>query len=88
MKPFLAEVRTIPRYVAALAVDPRRIDEFEKIGRALLAVDRLANDDPAIIDIFDKIQDVIGRTGLSLKERLLEVGKLLMQVRDDTIKFG
>jgi hypothetical protein len=42
----------------------------------------MANNDPAIIDIFDKIQDVIGRIDLSMKAKLLEVGRLLTQVRD------
>jgi hypothetical protein len=83
---FLAEVRNMPGFVAAVAKDPERIQEIEGIECALLAVDRLANDDPAIIDIFDKIQDVIGRADLSLKQRLLEVGRLLTLVRD-TIKF-
>jgi hypothetical protein len=50
--------------------------------RAPAAVDRLANEDPVILEIFDKVQAVIGRADLKLKHRLLEVARLLTQVRD------
>jgi hypothetical protein len=79
---FLTEVRNQPAIIAAVAKDHERIREIDAIGRALFAVDRLANEDPAILDILDKIQAVVGRDDLSIKERLLEVGKLLVQVRD------
>jgi hypothetical protein len=45
--------------------------------RAPAAVDRLANEDPVILEIFDKVQAVIGRADLKLKHRLLEVARLL-----------
>jgi hypothetical protein len=79
---FLSEVLNMPGFVAASAANPKWIGELEGIERALLAVDRLANDDPAMIDLFDKIQDVIGRSDISTKAKLLEVAKILVQVRD------
>jgi hypothetical protein len=36
---------------------------------------------PEMIEAFDRIQAVIGRYSLSIKQRLLEVGKLLTEVR-------
>jgi hypothetical protein len=45
-------------------------------------LDRQADDDPRMIEAIDKIQGVVGRRDLSIKQRLLEVGKLLVQVRD------
>jgi hypothetical protein len=36
-----------------------------------------------MIEAIDKIVAVVGRSDLSLKARLLEVGKLLVQIRDD-----
>jgi hypothetical protein len=79
---FLTEVRNMPGFVKACVADPKRAADIGGIERALLAVDRLANDDPAMIDFFDKIQDVIGRSDISTKAKLLEVGKFLAQVRD------
>jgi hypothetical protein len=86
LETFLTEIRTMPGFVAAVAKDPGRIREIDGIERALLAVDRLANDEPAVIDISDEIQATIGRADLSMKAKLLEVGRLLGQARDH-IKF-
>jgi hypothetical protein len=83
---FLIEVRNMPGFVAASATDPKWIEQLAGIDRGLNAVDRQADNDPAMLDVLDKIQDAIGRAGLSLKERLLEVGKLLNEARD-TIKI-
>ena len=78
---FLIEVRTAPGFVDAAASDSKWFAELEKIERALKAVDRLADNDPTVIDILDSIQDVVGRTDLSVKARLIEVGKLLVLAR-------
>jgi hypothetical protein len=79
---FIAEIRTRPAFVAAAASDSKFSDHLDNIERGLNAVDQKADSDPETIEIFDKIQDVIGRSDLPLKQRLLEVGKLLVQVRD------
>jgi hypothetical protein len=78
---FLSDLRTAPGFVAAAASDPKCLAELERVERGLSAVDRLANNDPAIVDIFDRIQAVAGNSNLSLKERLLAVGKLLAEVQ-------
>jgi hypothetical protein len=79
---FIAEVRTSPEFVAASAADSQYPDHLDNIACGLSEVDRQADSDPKMIAIFDNIQDVIVRNDLSLKQRLLELGKLLTQVRD------
>jgi hypothetical protein len=79
---FIAEIRAQSAFVAAAASDSKFSDHLDNIERGLNFVDRQADNDPATIEIFDKIHDVIGRNDLSLKQRLLELGKLLVQARD------
>jgi hypothetical protein len=83
---FITEVRSWPPLVAAAATDPKWLSEFEAMERGLNAIDRLADSSPAVIDIWDEIQEVIGRNDLSMKKRLLEVVRLATQARD-TIKI-
>ena len=79
---FIAEIRTRSTFADAAASDPKWFEHLDNIERGLNAVDRKADGDPATIEVFDRIVIVIGRNDLSLKQRLLEVGKLLTQVRD------
>jgi hypothetical protein len=72
----------MPGFVAASASDTKWLAAFEKMERGLTAADRLAANDPTMLDVLDKIQGVIGRADLTLKDRLLELVKLLTQVRD------
>jgi hypothetical protein len=77
----ISEVRNMPGFVKASATDPERLEQFEAMGRALHAVDRKADDDPRMIEIVDKIQSVVGRTDLPIKQRLLEVETRLQSCR-------
>jgi hypothetical protein len=79
---FLAEIRAMPKFATAAATDSKWGDHLDNIERGINAIDRQADDDPATIEIFDKMQNVVGRSDLSLKERLLEVGKFLVLFRD------
>ena len=79
---FLNEVRNMPGFVAASATEPKWIAEMDGLERALNAIERKADDDPQMIEILDKIQAVVGRADLPIKERLLTVGKLLTEARD------
>jgi hypothetical protein len=79
---FLDEIRGSPKFAAAAATDPKWIEQVDAIERGLNAVDRVANEDPAILEIFDEIQTAISRADLSLKQRLLEVVRLITEVRD------
>jgi hypothetical protein len=79
---FIAEIRSRPEFVTAAASDTRWSDHLDDIERGLNFLDRKADSDPAVIEVFDEILIVIGRGDLSLKQRLLEMGKLLTKVRD------
>ena len=79
---FLAKVRNAPEFVSASAADPNFGNHLEAIESALNLIDRKANDDPHMIEIFDKVQKVISRDDLSLKQRLIEVMKVFAELRD------
>lgn len=79
---FLNEVRNAPSFVKASAADPKWIGELEAIERVLNNLDRKADDDPQLMETMDNIQSVVGHRDLSIKQRLLGVGKLLTQARD------
>jgi hypothetical protein len=84
---FLAELRSLPGFVAASAANPKWTADLAAVERGLNAVDREADNNPAMLDALDKIQEVIDRRDLSLKQRLLAIAELLVRVRD-TIKIA
>ena len=79
---FISQIRSRPAFVAAAASDAKWSNDLDNFERGLKFADRLADSDPAMLEIVDKIQNVIGRNDLSLKQQLLEVVKLLTQARD------
>jgi hypothetical protein len=83
---FLTEVRNAPGFVEASIADPKWLDQLAGIERGLKTVDREADNDPAMLDALDEIQAVIDRADLTLKQRLLKVGRILGELRD-TLKI-
>jgi hypothetical protein len=79
---FIAEIRARPAFVAAAASDSNLSDHLNNIERGLNFVDRQADSDPAVIEVFDKILVAVSRNNLTLNQKLLEVGKLLIKLRD------
>jgi hypothetical protein len=79
---FLAEIRAMPNFATAAATDSKWGDHLDNIERGINAIDRRADDDPATIEILDRIHAILGRNDLSMKERLLGLCKLLMEFRD------
>jgi hypothetical protein len=80
---FLADVRNMPTFVAGVATDPKRGREvIEGLERSLLAIDRLANDDPALVEIYDEIVATMARRDLATKEKLSALGKLFLRACD------
>jgi hypothetical protein len=79
-----------PAVSAGIYNETRSLDESQAFilgkrarrRRGLGVIDRKADDDPQMIEIFDKIQTVIGRSDLSMKQRLIQLGRLLAQARD------
>jgi hypothetical protein len=79
---FITKIRNTPEFVSASAADPNFGNHLEAIESALNLIDRKANDDPHMIEIFDRIHGVIFRDDLSLKQRLIEVLKVFAELRD------
>jgi hypothetical protein len=79
---FITEARNMPGFVAASATDPNWIEQLAGIERGLNAIDRAADNNPAMLDALDKIHAVISRSDLSIKQRLLAIGELLVSARD------
>jgi hypothetical protein len=79
---FISSIRIWPAFVAAAASDPQWSNHLDNIERGLNGIDQKADDDPRLIEILDEMLAVVARDDLSLKERLLMVGKLFVQVRD------
>jgi len=79
MDAFLTEVRHMPGFIAASAIDPKWSEHLDAIERGLTAIYNSAAAE--MIEAFDKIQAVIDRADLSIKEQLVEIGKLLTEAR-------
>jgi hypothetical protein len=79
---FIEEIRTLPTFAARDATDRVWSEHLAAIEFALHEIDRRADNDPASIEIFDKLVAVITDNGQPLRQRLLEVGKLFVQWRD------
>ena len=79
---FLAKIRNAPEFVSACAADPNFSNHLEAIESALNLIDRKANDDPHMIEMFDRVQTVISRDDLSIKQRLVAVMKVFAELRD------
>jgi len=75
---FIAEIRGTPEFIAKSAADPKWQREIDNIERGLDALYR----DSEMIEILDRIQSVVARKSFSIKKRLLELRKLLVQARD------
>jgi hypothetical protein len=54
---FIAELQRMPKFVAASATDPHWIAELAAIERGLIAIEQKADDDPQMLDAFDKIEE-------------------------------
>lgn len=79
---FIAEIQTLPTFAARAATDRVWSEHLAAIEFALNEIDRRADSDPQMIEIFDRIENVIARRDVPLKQRLLEMAKLLVQARD------
>jgi hypothetical protein len=75
---FIAKIRAAPEFIAGATADPTKSDELDAVERGIEAVYR----DAEMIETFDKIQAVVDRSDLSMKMRLIEIGRLFTQLRD------
>jgi precorrin-6x reductase len=83
----LAEVQAMPEFIAELAISPKRPQELmEGLERALIAVGRRADEDPAVVEIYDEVMFTIGRRDLATKEKLSALSRLFLRALDITKK--
>ncbi len=76
---FIAEIRARPAFAAVSPADDIWLEHLAAIERFVVI---LAHDErPELIEISDRIRDVIGSRA-PVKERLLAVGKLIAEARD------
>ena len=77
---FLNEIRHLPKFIEAAQSDEQWLQHFNGVETGLYAFAQ--GDLPQVIDVFDKILQVIKRSDWSLKQKLLEVSRLAAIVRD------
>jgi len=79
---FIDGIKSAPQFVAAAASDPVYAQHLEAIEFGLNEIDRRANDDPEMIEAYDKAMAIISDNRRTLKQRLLALGDLLAPLRD------
>ena len=76
---FLSEVRNSQEFAAAVAADPKRYQDAEgALERSIAAVARRADENPAVVEIYDEILLTIGCRSRSTTEKLNALRKLLL----------
>jgi hypothetical protein len=75
---FIAEIRCRPEFIAGVAADPKKEDELADIQKGLEVVYR----DAGLVEAFDRIEAILDRPGLPIKQRLTAIGKIMTEVRD------
>jgi hypothetical protein len=79
---FIAEIRTRPAFAAVAAADRVWSEHLTAIEFALNEIDRRANEDPAMVEVFDKVVALISDNDRTLKQRLLDLNEVLIPLRD------
>jgi hypothetical protein len=79
---FLKEVREAPEFIAGVAADPQKLEDFSAIERGIEAIERLADRQPIFLDDIDRLSALVSRSDLSIKQRLLESIEIMRAVRD------
>lgn len=56
---FLAEIAALPEVVAAVKIDPTLLERFDDLDRFLRAFYVTGNDDPVVVDLFDRFRMIV-----------------------------
>jgi hypothetical protein len=75
---FIAEIQSRPEFIAGVAADPKKADDLAAMEEGLAVLYR----DEKFIDALDKLEAMLYRRDLSMKQRLDEIGKILTDARD------
>jgi hypothetical protein len=76
---FIDKIRQRPAFAAAGPVFSKHLDAIEF---ALNEIDRRADEDPEMVEAFDKVIAVIANNRRTLRERLLDLNEVLVPLRD------
>jgi hypothetical protein len=79
---FIEEIRTLPTFAARDATDRVWSEHLAAIEFALHEIDRRADNDPASIEIFDKLVAVITDTGEIIYEEPAPIGQKAQPATD------
>jgi hypothetical protein len=79
---FIAEIRARPAFAAVAAADRVWSEHLAAIEFGLNEIDRRANEDPAMVEVFDKVVALISDNDRTLKQRLLDLNEVLIPLRD------
>jgi hypothetical protein len=75
---FFDQIRKRPKFVKAAADDPRAIDQLDDLEQRLESI----ASNPQHIELVDQLLWIVNRKDISLKKRLLAVGKACTEYRD------
>jgi hypothetical protein len=67
---FVDKIKHRPKFAAAAASDPVWSEHLAAIEFALKEIDRRANDDPAMVEVFDNVVALISDNDRTLRQRL------------------
>lgn len=75
MRQFFETVRRQPKVTEAIVSDPAMRAHFDAIEYGMQRTYELGGESPLWQARFDDLVHIVGRTDLSIKERLLEIGE-------------
>jgi hypothetical protein len=78
---FISEIRVLPAFAAAAEADDAWAKHLGAIEFALHEIDRRADNDPAMIEIFDKVVAIVTDNAKPLRQRLLDLNEVLIPLR-------
>jgi hypothetical protein len=74
---FIDDIRANPKFVEGSKRDPAFHCHLKAMERGIEAIRAQGNDDVVWLERFDELQAIIARDDLTVKERLLELVKVL-----------
>jgi hypothetical protein len=83
---FLHQMRTSPKFVAAVAEHPELVEHADAIEYAISQIYQLGDEDAKWLDMYDQIGALLARESMSIKARLLALGEILRPVHAEATR--